>query len=356
MTELIRGRIDVHSHVVPQESWGQAGKYGPEKVTEADGSIAVRVGDWLMTGGALGDEVNPTMYDPSVRIAEMDAADIDVMGISPTPLTFLYEAEPEIAVPWAALNNDLLAKFCAHAPRRLFFMAMLPLQDISASVAEIERSVGELGARAINLGTDDIAGHNLDDAYFDPIWEACARLELPVFLHPGPLGQGDPSFDAAAARRKDRFGLSWAAGYIYRESLAVCALVYGGVFDRFPSLRVCVPHGGGFVPFHIGRFNWYAERSRAVQLDRPFSEYLSNFYFDTVIHDANARQYLYDVIGPDNLIVGSNWAGWDWVDGFAYAETMTDDKIALRKMWSGNSTRLFNLTEFGREPAELTVG
>jgi aminocarboxymuconate-semialdehyde decarboxylase len=352
MSELRRDKVEVHSHVVPQEAWGQAGPYGPEMIVDEHGAFSIRVGTWQITGGALSEPPSATMYDPAVRIAEMDEAGIDVMGVSPSPLWFLYHAEPEIAVPWARLNNDLLAKFCSWSPQRLFFMASLPLQDISASLEELQRATGSLGARAVNVGTDDIAGRNLDDEWFDPIWARLSELDLPVFLHPAPLGQADAGFDAAEQRRRDRLGLSWSAGYIYRETMAVCALIYGGVFDRYPNLRVCVPHGGGFVPFQIGRFNWYGERSRAVRNERPFEEYLRHFYFDTVVHDARARKYLCDIVGPDNLIVGSNWAGWDWVDGFAYAQDMTDDDDALRKIWSGNATRLFKLEGFGREPQE----
>jgi aminocarboxymuconate-semialdehyde decarboxylase len=349
MPDRVCAKVDIHSHVVSPEGWGQAGHYGPEMVPDGAGGVSIRVGGWQITGGALSKPPEPTMYDPEVRVREMDEAGIDVMGVSPSPLWYLYHAEAEIGVPWAKLNNDLLAKFCAYAPERLFFMATLPMGDVNASLEEVERATDELGARGVNVGTDDIAGRNLDDELFDPIWERLCELDLPLFLHPAPLGISDPDYDHEEAKRRDRLGLSWSAGYIYRETLAVCTLIYGGVLDRFPDLRVCVPHGGGFVPFQIGRFEWYGERSKAAQNARPFEGYLSNFYFDTIIHDPRAQRYLFDIVGPDNLVVGSNWAGWDWVDGFGYAAQMSDDPAAVEKIWGGNAKRLFKLDGFGRE-------
>ena len=351
MPEYRCAKVDIHSHVVPPEAWGQAGAYGPEMVDDGTGGVTIRVGNWRITGGAISEPPAPTMYDPAVRIAEMDAAGVDVMGVSPSPLWYLYHAEPEIGIPWAQLINDLLAKFCAHDPRRLFFMALLPMGDIPASLEELDRATGELGARGVNIGTDDIAGRNLDDEAFDPIWERLSQAGIPVFLHPAPLGLSDPDYDPEEARRRDRLGLSWTAGYVYRETLAVCTLIFGGVLDRFPKLRVCVPHGGGFIPFQIGRFAWYGERSPAARNERPFEDYLTSFYFDTIIHDARARRYLYEIVGADNLIVGSNWAGWDWVDGFAFAEDMTDDPDELARIMGGNAREIFDLQGFGREVA-----
>ena len=349
MSKPICDKVDIHSHVIPPEAWGKAGPYGPEMVRDDNGGVSIRVGSWRITGGALSEPPAPTMFDPAVRIREMDEAGVDVMGVSPSPLWYLYHAESAVGVPWAQLNNDLLARFCDFAPHRLFFMALLPMGDIGASLEEIERATAELGARGVNIGTDDIAGRNLDDEYFDPIWQRLSELDIPIFLHPAPVGQSDPDFDLEAHQRRDRLGLSWTAGYVYRDTLAVCTLIFGGVLDRYPALRICVPHGGGFVPFQIGRFAWYGERSKAARNERPFEEYLANFYFDTIVHDARARRYLYEIVGADNLVVGSNWAGWDWVDGFSFAEEMSGDHDDLAKIWGGNARRIFKLDGFGRE-------
>lgn len=347
-SERTCAKVDIHSHVIPPEAWGKAGKYGPEMVTSADGSLAIRIGNWRITGGALSEPPAPTMYDPAVRVQQMDEMEIDVMGVSPSPLWYLYHAEPEIGIPWAALNNDLLARFCNYAPQRLFFMALLPMGDIDASLKELDRAVGELGAKGVNVGTDDIAGRSLDDEAFDPIWQRLCELEIPVFLHPAPVGQSDPNYDFEEQKKRDRLGLSWTAGYVYSETLAVCSLIFGGVLDRFPTLKICVPHGGGFVPYQIGRFAWYGERSRAARNERPFEDYLTSFYFDTIVHDPRAQRYVYEIVGPDNLLVGSNWAGWDWVDGFKYAQQMTDNAESVAKIWGGNASRLFKLDGFGR--------
>ncbi|HXG36586.1 MAG TPA: amidohydrolase family protein, partial [Dehalococcoidia bacterium] len=278
-------KIDIHSHVIPPETIGKAGKYGPE-VVRGEGLTEVRVGEYRTTiwrnPKSPRFESAPT---PEARIEGMDREGIDVMGCTISPLFYLYWAETEIGIDWSRLNNDALARYCSAFPERLFFLATLPLQDIEAGVREAERAVKQLGAKGINLGTHDIAGRNLDDEAFWPLYEKVQAYDIPIFVHPYPLGIYDPP-------GADKYNLSWAAGYIHGETLAVATLMLGGVFDEFPGLKVIVSHGGGSVPFQFGRLEYIAETMRDVRAKKPLREYLKNFYFDVLVHDAKARQYL----------------------------------------------------------------
>ncbi|HTW90012.1 MAG TPA: amidohydrolase family protein [Candidatus Binataceae bacterium] len=351
MHRILR-KVDIHSHVMPMEIYGSGGAYGPEIIRDpATGYSMYRAGRWQSAPGTFQLKDQPTLFDPSVRLAEMDALEIDVMGVTISPMFYLYGAPLQDAINYTSLHNDLMAAFCAAAPDRLFFIPTLPLQNIDAALRELERAAG-LGGRGINMGTDNIAGRDLDHQDLYPIYELAQRLEMPIFLHPAPIGTDDPAYEPAK-NVKDKFGFSWLLGYNYREMVAFATLVLSGVLDRFPNLKFCIPHGGGFVPFQLGRVVWAATTPRLgiSKCKRPVAEYLANFYFDTVVHDVRARRFLLEICGPDHIVVGSNYAGWDWVDGFEYAREMVDNEVDLAKIWAGNAVALFKLTGMGRPSA-----
>lgn len=339
--------IDIHSHVVLPETMNQAGKYGPSVGIE-DGHIVLAVGSSVSRMKLDPAEVEHLAANPEAaldrafhsanverRIQEMDEIGLSKIGVTISPLFYLYWAEPEIGVPFATLQNDALANYCSAYPDRLFFMATLPLQDMDASLAELQRAVGEKGAKAINLGGGAIAGHELDDEYFWPLYAKAVELDVPLFVHPYP----EPAAQEGAS---DDYNMSWVLGYLQQESTAFVRLVYGGVLDEFPDLKVCITHGGGVIPFQLGRVDAFSRYMPGVKAKRPIPEYVKNFYFDILIHDPRARRFMVDVIGADNLVYGSNYgspqdkAGVEFLDMGLPAEDR--EKIA-----SGNAIRIFNL-------------
>lgn len=330
-------RIECHTHVVPPETLGKAGKYGPEIVFEGEERI-LKVGKYRSRPSSMrkGTESGLT---PLERVALMDRLGIDMMGITISPLFYMYWAGQE-GITFAKAQNDALAGFCAEAPDRYFFMPTLPLQDMGATTDEFDRSVGELGGRAINLATGDIAGRYLDDDYFRPLYERAVAYDVPLFLHPYPLGisaQED-------APREDRYNLSWIVGYISQESEAVAQLIFGGVLDDFPGLKVCLPHGGGMIPYQFGRLAYAADKMPDVLArKRPLDQYLKNFYFDLVVHDLRARKFLVDIMGADNLIVGSNYGGWDKVNAFDFLDELALDEGEHARISGDNAAMLFKL-------------
>jgi aminocarboxymuconate-semialdehyde decarboxylase len=349
---LILERVETHAHIMPREIYGMGGAYGPEIIRSPTGGRMYRAGNWQSAAGAFEGEQSPGLYDPQARLAELDKQDIDVMGISITPMFYLYGAPAADGTNYARRYNDLLAQYCSFAPTRFFFMPTLPLQDINASLKELDRTTRELGGRAVNMGTDNIAGRNLDDEALFPIYEMAQERDLPLFLHPAPVGTDDPDFKPSA-NVKDKYSFSFLLGYNYREMVAFATLVLSGVLDRYPRLKVCIPHGGGFVPYQIGRIAWAAASSRMkiAKCQKPVADYLPNFFFDTVVHEPEARRFMRKICSADNILVGSNFGGWDWVDGFEFARTMVDDEPDLKKIWAGNATRLFKLDGMGRNAA-----
>jgi aminocarboxymuconate-semialdehyde decarboxylase len=330
-------RVDVHAHVMPKEAMGRAGTYGPEIRETDDGLAVVRVGPYSSRiGGSKGlsAEQMRKLHDPKLRLAEMDAKGIDVMGLSVSPLFYLYWAEPSVAIPFATVQNEGLAGYCCADPDRLFFMATLPLPGIDASIKELDRAVA-LGAKGVNIGTGGFGDLDLDS---DEMWPLYARIEelgLPVFVHPYPLPMADG--------KPDRYNMSWIFGYTYQESLAYASLLLGGVFDDFPDLKVILTHGGGNAPYQFGRLEEAQARQPDVRAKRPIREYRSNVYFDILVHDLAARRLLLDFAGPEQLVIGDNYGGWDAADGVALLDELELAPDEKEMIGGTNAAALFKL-------------
>jgi aminocarboxymuconate-semialdehyde decarboxylase len=348
-------RIDVHSHVLRPEIMGKAGRHGPEFKVE-NGMLMTRVGShWSMSkvdpdllarygpGGDISQLLPSPTASQADRLAEMDANGIDIIGVTTAPLYYLYWAEPEIGVPFAQVQNDALANYCQGSGGRLFFMATLPLQDAKTSVDEVDRALAK-GAKAVNIGGVNLAGRELDDEAFFPIYEKLEEADVPIFLHPYPehLAQG--------AEVTDEYNMSWIVGYPYQEMFGFCRMILGGVFDHFPNLKVYITHGGGFAPYQWGRLVKFAPYMPGVKAQKAFEEYLHNFYFDVLLHSPRERKFLIEFIGVDHVVFGSNYgspqdqATFDFLEGLGYNRSDTE------KMTGGNALKLFHLDEPDRRP------
>lgn len=320
--------IDVHAHVVLEGLMGTAGPYGPEML-ECGDRPAFRVGEYVLEGVRYR---GTPFLDVEVRLRAMEERGITFQVLSPNPLTYLHHAPVEIAAPFCRRHNDLLVDLIAVAPDRLGGLAALPAQDAGAAVAELERAVGR-GLLGAAIGTDP--GHPLDAAALDPLYAACSRLDVPLFLHPSPSGIDNPVRDP----RLGRFDLELVVGFAAEETLAVATLVYGGVLDRHPDLDLCLTHGGGATPFLFGRMR-AAARSRAwappeLAEDGGFEARLRRLWFDALLHDDRALRFLAEVVGDDHLVPGTNFAGWD--EGRPPAD-------AWRERLTDNARRLLRLT------------
>lgn len=328
-------KVDIHSHVLMPETMGAAGHYGPELTREEDGTGLFRIGKYeFRSKPGDGYILDDRWHDPAARLADMDRNDINVMGVSVSPLTYLYWAEREIAVPFASVQNDAMARFCAGDPNRLFFFATVPLQDVEASVKEIERAAA-LGARGLNMGQTDVAlGLFPDDERLWPVYEAAERHKLPILVHPYP-----PGIEHGSGENQ----LVWIAGYLAQSTMTGAAMLLGGVFDAFPELKIVLPHGGGAMPYQWGRFDYAFRRMRNVRAKHPPSHYHGNIFYDCLVHDVRARRYLVDFVGADQVLVGDNYMGWDAVDGFEMIRELGLGQDDEDKIMGLNAARLFGL-------------
>lgn len=294
--------VDVHAHAVLGSTMGAAGEHGPELTDNA----VFRVGDYTLCGVRY---AGSAFMDVDVRLAAMDDAGIGLQVLSPNPLTFFHHVDADTAVRFCRRHNDDLAALVDKHPDRLRGFAALPMQDVGAAAAELRRAVTELRLLGGYVGTD--FGTDLDDPALDPFYETCVELDVPLFVHPAPSGIDGPLRD----RRLRRFDLDLLLEFAYEETLAVAALVYGGVLRRHPDLDVCISHGGGALPFLHGRFE-AAARKRPWSpewLREPgaFDAALRRLWFDCHVHTPGALALLTETVGADRLVFGTNFAGWD---------------------------------------------
>lgn len=336
MTGIADARvIDIHAHAVLQETMGAAGRFGPELTVAADGRPLFRVGDYRLHGVKY--RGSPFM-EPDLRIARMDAAGIDFQVLSPNPLTYFHFIPAAEAIAYCRRHNEVLAALVKRYPGRLAAFAALPMQDPIAAVDELTYAVKELGLWGGYVGSD--SERRIESTDFDPLFERCVALDVPLFLHPAPAGIDGPPGDPALKG----FDLDIVVGFAAQETLAVARLIFGGVLERHPKLDICISHGGGAVAFLAGRLAaagrmrpWAPSWTRA---DGAFEQQLRRLWFDAHLPDQRALAMLTDLVGADRLVFGTNFAGWDQpekVHAGEAARAMADNARRLLRQPKGRS-------------------
>ena len=244
-----------------------------------------------------------------MRLDAMDAAGIRVQALSPNPLTYLHFIPAADAINYCRAHNDDLASIVAGHPDRFVGLASLPMQDIDAAIAELDRCVNELGLLGSYTGTD--FGIHLDDAKLDPFFEACVELDVPWFLHPAPTGLDGPLRDD----RMTRFSLELVAEFSLEEMLAVAMLVFGGVSRRHPDLDICISHGGGSFPMHRAKIRKLAERRPSspdwIKEPGAFDAAVDRLWFDCHVSGDAEFNFAVEQLGTERLVFGTNFGGWD---------------------------------------------
>jgi aminocarboxymuconate-semialdehyde decarboxylase len=213
-----------------------------------------------------------------------------------------YSLPPAQGAAWSRLQNEALAASLARVAGGHRGLATVPLQDVASAAAELRVAVRDLGLRGAMVDPNAL-GRPLGDAAFDPFWKAAADLGAPVVLHP---------FLLEAVERFGRHYLHNLVGYPFETTLAAASLILGGTLDRFPGLSVVLVHGGGFLPYHIGRFDrahGTRPEARADDAGLP-SHYLRRFLYDTLVQRPEALRFLVQLVGHDRVLLGSDHPFW----------------------------------------------
>jgi aminocarboxymuconate-semialdehyde decarboxylase len=244
-------------------------------------------------------DTRPKLTTPEVRLAAMDRMGIDVQVISPSPTHYFYWAEPDLGRQLARMTNDRVAEIAASAPQRFASMGTVPLQAPELACTELRRCVRELGMRGIEIGTN-VAGEDLSAPRFAPFFALAEELGVLVFMHPSGFSD---------ARRLNEHYFNNVIGNPLDSTVAVSHLIFGGVLDRHPSLKICVAHGGGFLPFYAGRMDHaHAARSDCRQhIPASPSSYLKRLYFDTIVFRQESLKHLVELYGSDHVLLGTDY-------------------------------------------------
>lgn len=283
--------IDVHTHFIPpfvvEEGARGAGVFG---VRAKDGRLAHPEGFHY--------PVDPESHDAELKLTRMDQAGIDIAVLSLIPPLFFYAQPAEQAVEFGQRANDALASMVQGHDRLLGF-AHLPLQAPEEAARELDRAVTELGFRGAHIGTDAGTGRPLDSPELDPVYDAAERHGLPLVLHPSYVGLKPGLED---------YYFTNSIGNPLETMIGAARLIHSGTLDRFTSLPLVLVHGGGFLPYQIGRLDHaYAVRPEPkVSLDRLPSEYLDRFFMDTITHADAQLDFLASLIGTERLVLGTD--------------------------------------------------
>jgi aminocarboxymuconate-semialdehyde decarboxylase len=284
---------------------GAAGLDGPE-LGGSEEDPWFRVGAFTLHGVRYR---GAAIMETDVRLRAMDVAGINFQVVSPNPLSYLYDIDLYGARSYCRVHNDAVSTIVREHPSRLGGLATLPMQNVQIAIEELRRSVLELGLLGASVGTD--LGVALDAPELDPLYEAVAALDVPLFLHPAPPSMGATIRDA----RLSRFDLDLTVGFAYEETLAAVTLVAGGVLDRHPTLDVCLSHGGGTTAFLLEKLSLAASR-RAwsppwLRADGAFQERVRRIWFDSLVHGDASLDALRRSVGTQRLVLGTNFGGWD---------------------------------------------
>lgn len=326
--------VDSHAHVLTEEMIAQFQKNAP--------SLNVSLSDIDENGGVLriaGIVQNPfprSAWDLERRFRELDAAGVDLQVVCNVPHTFLYESEAALTNELSIMQNDAISAFVAANPQRFAGLATLPMQAPKLAAAELRRAMKEGGLKGFHLGSN-IGGKNLDEPDLDEVWEAANELKAFVLVHPHKI---------AAGNRLEFYYLKNLIGNPLETTIAGASLVFGGVIERFPDIKFCLVHGGGFVPYQLGRFRhgWDVRNEPRLRLRGTPEESLAKFYYDTITHDDGALDYLVKTAGADRVLYGSDYP-FDMADdeGPARVRRLNVPEGQLADMLSGNAKRLLRL-------------
>ena len=230
----------------------------------------------------------------------MDSLGVDVQVLSTNAVLYNYDKDAEATANMARDCNDYAARLASDRPDRFAGLATLPMQDVPAAIAELERGVTQLGLKGAMIG-DHVNGWTFDDPYFLPFWKAAESLGALILIHQGGATTVTP--------RSERYHLPNTIGNLADRAVTFAAFVFGGVMDACPDLRVCLSHGGGYTCFGIGRMDrgWQVRPEARGSLSKPPSAYLSRFYYDTITHDERALRFIIDSVGAERVVFGTDW-------------------------------------------------
>jgi len=293
-------KIDIHTHILPPELPKFKDRFGYGGFMQIQPCQDCADYDMLDDSGKFFRRVKKNCIHAPTRIEECDNLGVHVQALSTLPVMFSYWAKPQDGLYVAQFLNDHLAGVVRDNPKRFVGLGTVPLQDPMLAAKEAERCIKELGLHGFQIGSH-VNDMNLCNPKLFPFYETCEKLGAAVFVHP---------WDMMGQERMPKYWLPWLVGMPAETSLAICSMIFGGVFEKFPRLRVAFAHGGGSFPITWARIqHGFDSRPDLCAVDNPVppKKYLGHFYVDSLVHDAKALHYLIELVGREKICLGSDY-------------------------------------------------
>jgi aminocarboxymuconate-semialdehyde decarboxylase len=290
-------KIDMHTHIIPKHLPDWTDKFGYGKFIYLEHNRNGTAD--MMQGGKFFRRIEENCWDENIRVLDYEKYQTQVQVVCTIPVLFSYWAQPKDGLELSMYLNDHIADLVVRYPKNYIGLGTIPMQDTELAIQELER-IKKIGLVGIQIGSN-INDMNLSEDQFFPIFAACERLELAVMIHPWQM----MGFDSM-----EKYWLPWLVGMPAETSRAACSLIFGGVLERLPKLRVCFSHAGGsFLPT-LGRvehgFNCRADLV-AIDNQRNPREYLGKFWVDCITHDIDALKYILKMQGSKRVCLGSDY-------------------------------------------------
>lgn len=291
-------KVDIHTHIMPEHMprWAEKFGYGGFIHLEHHKDCCAR----MMMDDRFFREIDWNCWEPTARMKECDACGVDVQVLSTIPVLFAYWAKAKDCHEVSRFLNDHIAGIVQKYPKRFVGLGTLPMQDPQLAIQEMDRCVNELGLAGVEIGTH-INDWNLSDPELFPFFEAAEKMGASIFVHP---------WDMMGKSKMERYWLPWLVGMPAETSLAICSMIFSGVFEKLPNLKVAFAHGGGSFPATIARIqHGFDVRPDlcAVDNNKPPRHYLGKFWIDSLVHDPRILDYLIDLVGAEKIALGTDY-------------------------------------------------
>jgi aminocarboxymuconate-semialdehyde decarboxylase len=312
-------KIDVHTHILPKQWESRKDKYGYGGFIHLEHHQPCKA-KMLRDDGKFFREIESNCWDAEARILDLEKQSVEMQVLSTVPVMFSYWAKAADCLDFSKFLNEHIAQIVSEHPRHFLGLGTVPLQDPDMAIQELERCVKDLGLSGVQIGSH-VNEWNLDAPELFPFFEAAAKLNAAVFVHP---------WEMMGETRMPKYWLPWLVGMPAETSLALASMIFGGVFERLPDLRVNFAHGSGSFGAIIGRLDHgFQARPDLCAVDNNVlpSSYLGKFYVDSLVHNPRVLQLILETFGEDKITMGTDYP-------FPLGEDVPGELILSMNEWS----------------------